>query len=329
VSDIHFGAFAPQGWKTELLDIPDPRDKWRACRDTAVLAEELGYDSVWVYDHFHNVPHPAHESVFECWTTIAALAEATSRIRLGQMVSCTSYRPPALTAKITANLDVISGGRLEWGVGAGWYEGEYRAYGYEFPPARERIGRLREAVEIVTLMWREPDATYEGRYYRVHGAQCDPKPVQVPHPPIWIGGGGEQLTLRVVARLADRANFGGRPDQWAHKRDVLRQHCADVGRDPDAVSLTWSPELLVRETEAEIRALADEGRVGSRWGEAFDSWVAGNLVGTPEQVAERLRTYVDLGCAGFVPWCADYPDHTSLRLFADAVMPEFGRAAAS
>ena len=320
---IHFGAFAPQGWKTELVEIPNPADKWRVCRDTAVLAEELGYDSVWVYDHFHNVPRPAHEAVFECWTTIAALAEATSRIRLGQMVSCTSYRPPALTAKITANLDVISGGRLEWGVGAGWYQQEYEAYGYDFPAAKERIGRLREAVELVKLMWQEPDATYDGRYYRVRRAQCDPKPLQQPHPPVWIGGGGEQLTLRVVARLADYANFGGKPDEWAHKRDVLHRHCADVGRDPDEIGLTWSPEVLVRETEAEVRALGDGGRVGSRWGEPFESWVSGNLVGTPDQVAERIRAYVDLGCTRFVPWCADYPDHTSLRLFADAVMPQF------
>ena len=321
--EIHFGAFAPQGWKTELAGIPDARDQWRVCRDTAVLAEELGYDSIWVYDHFHNVPRPAHESVFECWTTMAALAEATSRIRLGQMVSCTSYRSPALTAKITANIDVISDGRLEWGVGAGWYQHEYDAYGYEFLSAKERIQRLREAVEIVTLMWREPDATYEGRHYQVRGAQCDPKPIQQPHPPIWIGGGGEQLTLRVVARLADRANFGGNPDEWAHKRDVLHQHCTDVGRDPDEIELTWSPEVVVRDTEAEIRALADAGRIGSAWREPFESWAAGNLIGTPEQVAEKIRAYVDLGCRGFVPWCSDYPDHTSLRLFAESVIPEF------
>ncbi len=172
-------------------------------------------------------------------------------------------------------------------------------------------------------MWRESDATYEGRHFQVRGAQCDPKPVQVPHPPIWIGGGGEQLTLRVVARLADRANFGGKPDEWAHKRDVLRRHCADVGRDPDEIGLTWSPEVLVRDSEAEIRALADAGRVGSLGREPFESWVAGNLIGTPEQVVAKIQTYVDLGCHGFVPWCADYPDHTTLRQFAEQVIPEF------
>jgi F420-dependent oxidoreductase-like protein len=321
--DVRFGAFAPQGWKMELAAVEDPRDKWTVCRDMAVLAEGLGYDSVWLYDHFHNVPRPAHETVFECWTALAALAEATTKIRLGQMVSCTPYRPPALTAKITATIDVISGGRLDWGVGAGWYQHEFEAYGYGFPEPKVRIGMLREAVELVTAMWSQADASYEGRYYRIDGAQCDPKPLQQPHPPVWIGGGGEQLTLRVVARLADKSNFGGKPQEWAHKRDVLRAHCAEVGRDADEIEMTWSPEVMVRDGEDEIRALVDAGKAGSRWGEPYDSWKAGNLVGTPEQVCEQIRAYIDLGCTYFVPWCSDYPDETTLRLFADSVIPEF------
>jgi F420-dependent oxidoreductase-like protein len=319
VAGVRFGAFAPQGWKMELVGISDAGDKWAKCRETALLAEQLGYDSIWVYDHFHNVPTPAHEAVFECWTVMAALAEATSTIRLGQMVSCTSYRPPTLTAKITASIDVISGGRLEWGVGAGWYDHEYKAYGYEFPAPKVRIGMLREAVEIVTAMWREPDTSYEGRYYTVAGAQCDPKPLQQPRPPVWIGGGGEQLTLRVVARYADCSNFGGRPDEWARKCEILKEHCRAVGRDYDEIRKTWSPEVFVRESEEEVTAAGTR----SLWGEEVESWRAGNLVGTPEQVAEKVQAYVDLGCRGFVPWCADYPDTTSLELFAATVMPEF------
>jgi F420-dependent oxidoreductase-like protein len=322
MADIRFGAFAPQGWKTELVGIPDPSDKWATCLETTQLAESLGYDSIWVYDHFHNVPVPAHEAVFECWTVMAALAAATTTIRLGQMVTCTAYRPPALTAKVTSTIDVISGGRLDWGVGAGWYDHEFQAYGYEFPEAKVRIGMLREAVEVVKAMWTEPDATYEGRYYRLAGAQCDPKPLQQPHPPIWIGGGGEQITLRVVARLADKSNFGGKPEEWGHKRDVLHGHCKDVGRDASEIELTWSPEVCVRETEAEVREVA-AAREHRGWREPFESWQAGNLVGTPEQVAEKIRTYVDLGCTYFVPWCTDYPDHTTLKLFAEKVIPEF------
>ena len=320
---IGFGLFVPQGWKMELQGIPDPQAKWAKAKEVALAIEGAGYDSVWVYDHFHNVPKPANEAVFECWTTMAALAEATSRVRLGQMVGCAPYRQPALLAKITSSLDVISGGRLEWGIGAGWYRNEFAGYGYEFPEPKDRIGMMRECVEIVTSMWTRPETTYAGRYYRLDRAQCDPKPVQQPRPPVWIGGGGEQLTLRVVARLADRANFGGKPEEWARKREILKAHCAAVGRDEETIEKTWSPEVLVRETEAEIRELHDAGRVGSPWGEPFESWAAGNLIGTPEQVAEKIARYVELGCTYFVPWCSDYPETTTLELFAKRVMPEF------
>ena len=314
-----FGVFAPQGWKMELAGIADPADKWRRTVDIAMLAEELGLDSVWVYDHVHNVPVPAHETVFECWTTVAALAQATSRIRLGQMVSCAGYRNPAMVAKITSTIDVISGGRLDWGIGAGWYDGEYRAYGYEFPTAAVRIAMMRETVEIVRSMWSEPDTTYDGRHFSVAGAQCDPKPLQDPHPPIWIGGGGEQLTLRVVARHATHSNFGGSPEEWTHKSEVLADHCRGVGRDFGEITRTWSPEVCIRSTEAEIV----DGGSRSFWGEPFESWRDANLVGTPEQVCEKLAHYRDLGCGGIVAWCADYPEDESLRLLASDVMPEF------
>jgi F420-dependent oxidoreductase-like protein len=314
-----FGVFAPQGWKMELAGITDPQEKWATTVRTARLAEELGLDSVWVYDHVHNVPVPAHETVFECWTTIAALAASTSTIRLGQMVSCAGYRNPALVAKITSSIDVISGGRLDWGIGAGWYDQEYRAYGYDFPSAADRIRILRETVEIVKLMWAEPDATYEGRHFSVDGAQCDPKPLQSPHPPIWIGGGGEQLTLRVVARFADCSNFGGKPDEWKAKREILKGHCAAVGRDEDTIRKTWSPEMCIRETEAELVALGSK----SLWGQPFDDWRESALVGTPEQICEKVQTYLDLGCTGFIPWCSDYPDTESMDLFATMVIPNF------
>jgi F420-dependent oxidoreductase-like protein len=314
-----FGCFVPQGWKLELASIPDPRDQWALTVETARLAEELGFDSVWVYDHFHNVPTPSHETVFECWSTMAALAQATSTVRLGQMVSCAGYRNPAYVAKVTSTIDVISGGRLDWGIGAGWYDAEYRAYGYDYPSNADRIRMLRETVEIVKLMWSEPDATYEGRHFSVDGAQCDPKPLQQPNPPVWIGGGGEQLTLRVVAQHADYSNFGGNLEWWAHKNEVLKQHCSDVGRDSDEIVRTWTPEVFIRETEAEIL----EAGTQSAWGEPFESWRDGNLVGTPEQVCERLAAYEAVGLGGVVPWCSDYPSHETLRLLGEQVLPEF------
>jgi F420-dependent oxidoreductase-like protein len=320
MSNVIFGMFMPQGWKMELSGIDGAAAKWDKAVEIAVRAEELGYDSIWVYDHFHNVPRPAHEAVFECWTTIAAISQRTSRVRLGQMVGCNSYRSPGVLAKITSTIDVISGGRLDWGIGAGWYENEYKGYGFEFPKPKDRIGMLNESVEIVRSMWTQTETTYEGQYYRLSRANCDPKPLQSPHPPIWIGGGGEQLTLRVVAKHADYSNFGGLPDEWAHKREILKGHCAAVGRDEGTIGKTWSPEVFMRETEAEVVAS------GSRnlWGEPFEKWREANLVGTPEQVCEKIQRYVDLGCSGFIPWCPDYPNMETMELFASHVMPNFG-----
>jgi alkanesulfonate monooxygenase SsuD/methylene tetrahydromethanopterin reductase-like flavin-dependent oxidoreductase (luciferase family) len=335
-----FGVFVPQGWKMELVSIDDPQEKWAKTIEVAKLVDTLDYDSIWVYDHFHNVPFPAHETMFECWTTLAALSQVTTKVRLGQMVGCALYRNPGLLAKITSNIDVMSGGRLDWGIGAGWYWDEYTAYGYgdEFwsgrdesvaevraaqnhllPSPADRIRMLRETVEIVKLMWSEAEATYEGRFYQLHGAQCDPKPVQRPHPPIWIGGGGEQLTLRVVARYADRSNFGGKPDEFTHKCEVLKEHCRAVGRDYDEIVKTWSPEVFIREDESEIIA----GGSRSFIGEELDSWRDGNLVGTPEQVAEKLQAYEKLGVGGVVAWPADFPDTETVQLFAEKVIPEF------
>ena len=318
-SPLTFGMFMPQGWKMELATIDGAESKWQKAVEIAKLAEELGYDSLWVYDHVHNVPRPANEAVFECWTTIAAISQLTSRIKLGQMVGCCSYRNPALLAKITSTVDVVSGGRLNWGIGAGWYENEYRSYGYEFPRPAQRIRMLEETVEIVKRMWTEPTATFKGEHFEVNRAYCDPKPLQQPHPPVLIGGGGEQLTLRVVAKHANCSNFGGNPDQFAHKVEVLKSHCASVGRDFDEIQLTWSPEVFIRPTEDDVSS----SRSRSQWGEPAESWRAGNLVGPPEQVSEKLQAYVDLGLAGVIPWCSDYPDTTTMELLARDVMPNF------
>ena len=314
-----FGVFMPQGWKMELVDVVGDAEKWNVAVDVALRAEQLGFHSIWVYDHFHNVPRPAHEAVFECWTTMAAISQRTTRIRLGQMVGCNSYRNPGLLAKITSTLDVISGGRLEWGIGAGWYENEYRGYGFEFPKPKDRIGMLRESVEIVKSMWTNVETTYDGKYYKTVRANCDPKPLQKPTPPVWIGGGGEQLTLRVVAEHADCSNFGGKPEEWARKREILKGHCVAVGRDETEIRKTWSPEVFIRSTEADLA----QRKKGGLWGDSFENWRDNNLVGTPEQVAEKVATYVKLGCTGFIPWCADYPDTETMELLATEVMPEF------
>ena len=298
-----FGVFIPQGWKMELAGIEGAQAQWQTSVDVAVLAEKLGYDSIWVYDHFHNVPKPAQEAVFECWTTIAAISQRTSRIRLGQMVGCNSYRNPGLLAKITSTVDVISGGRLDWGIGAGWYESEYKGYGYEFAKPSDRIGMLRETVEIVKSMWTNAETNYDGKYYKMSRANCDPKPLQQPTPPVWIGGGGEQLTLRVVAEHADVSNFGSSLEEFTKKRAILQDHCRIIGRDEDTIRKTISSEVFIRETEKEIIEAGSK----NLWGEPAESWRAKALVGTPEQVSEKIQKYLDAGCTGFIPWCADYP----------------------
>ncbi|CAB4598514.1 unannotated protein [freshwater metagenome] len=314
-----FGVFIPQGWKMELAGIQGAAAQWKTAVDIATLAEDLGYDSIWVYDHFHNVPKPAHESVFECWTTIAAISQKTSRIRLGQMVGCNSYRNPGLLAKITSTVDVISDGRLDWGIGAGWYESEYKGYGYEFAKPSDRIGMLRETVEIVKSMWTNAETTYDGKFYKMSRAQCDPKPLQQPTPPVWIGGGGEQLTLKVVAQHADVSNFGSSLEEFVKKRSILQTHCAAIGRDEDSIRKTISSEVFIRETEKEIIEAGSK----NLWGESAESWRSKALVGTPDQVSEKIQKYLDAGCTGFIPWCPDYPSTETLELFAKKVIPHF------
>lgn len=319
VEKVLFGMFMPQGWKMELASIEGTEAKWQTAVDIAMKVEELGYDSLWVYDHFHNVPKPANDAVFECWTTMAAISQKTSRVRLGQMVGCNGYRQPSVLAKITSTVDIMSGGRLDWGIGAGWYENEFDGYGFEFLKPKDRIGMMSEAVQIVRSMWTEPSTSFDGKYYKLDRAQCDPKPLQSPYPPIWIGGGGEELTLRAVARYADCANFGGKPDEWAHKREVLKGHCVAVGRDELTIRKTWTPELHIRATEAEIDAEGSR----SMWGQSMDDWKAGHLVGTAEQVCEKIQRYIDMGCTGFVPWTPDYPSTETIERFAADVMPNF------
>jgi len=319
VTRVTFGVILPIGRRLELRDIPLPHTKWLATTAAAQRAEELGYDSVWVYDHLHNVPEPSHETVFESWSVLAAISQHTQRIRLGHMVACNLFRPPPLVAKMAATLDVISGGRLEFGLGAGWDEGELRAFGYDFPSPRERLDRLTEAIQVIRTMWTEADATYDGTHYRLAGAQCDPKPRQQPNPPIWIGGAGEKRTLRIVAEHADCSNFGGTPDEWAHKCEVLATHCGDVGRDFDTILRSWEHDCFIRESPADVDA------VGSLdiWGADPATWREANLVGTPEQVCDRIQRYVDAGCGAFVIWPSDYPSHETLTLFAQRVIPEF------
>ena len=285
---MRYGAFVPQGWRLDLVGI-DRFDQWPTMLGVAKAIESLGYESAWVFDHFHTVPVPTQESSYEAWTLMAALAPMTDSVRLGQMCTSNSYRNPAYLAKVAADIDVISNGRVEMGIGAGWYEDEYLGYGYEFPKPSVRIGQLEEGVEIMRRMWVEDEVRYDGRYYQLAGAISRPKPVQ-DSIPIWVAGGGEKLTLRVAARFADYTNFGGTVDEFVHKSEILAGHASDIGRDYDEIVRTSLFHVLVAETESDVQERIDEyvGRIGALVGpdraeSVREKLLAGGLVGTPEQ----------------------------------------------
>lgn len=320
MSGLRWGAFVPQGWKLEYTGTP-AADAWHQSREIALLAEEIGYHHLWVYDHVETVPRREPEVCFEAWTMLAALAEVTDRARLGQMVTCVGYRNAGLLAKQAANVDVFSGGRLILGVGAGWYHQEYAAYGYEYPSDRERLALLEETVEAVKRLWTEPSVTYAGEHVRLDGALCDPKPLQS-LPPVWIGGGGEQVTLRIAARHADATNWQVGLDAFRHKSAVLARHCDEVGRDFAAITRTHAPDCLLFDHEADLRRWLDSPGGGHLWGKQDpDAYVRDNFVGTDEQVAEKVQGYVDAGCREFVLWFRDYPGIESLERFMADVVP--------
>ena len=232
-------------------------DVWRAADDIAL------FESGWTFDHFYPIigADPAGPCL-EGWTTLTALAQATRRLRLGTLVTGIHYRHPAVLANMAATLDIVSGGRLELGIGAGWNEQESGAYGIELGSPRDRSDRFEEACAVLTSLLSEPVTNFAGRYYTITDAYCNPKPVQQPHPPICIGGSGEQRTLRTAARYAQHWNFvGGTPEQFAHKREVLHRHCADIGRDPAEILLSAHVHFTgdAAETAASVAALGEAG----------------------------------------------------------------------
>lgn len=229
---MQVGVIVPQGWTGEY-DGWEPARAWQRTVEVARQAESLGLESIWLFDHFHTVPEPTDELTFESFTSLAALAAHTQRVRLGHIVICTGFRNPALTAKMISTLDVISGGRMELGIGAGWKEEEWRAYGYGFPPTAERLAALRDHLEIITRMLAPGRATYAGAYASVEGAINLPKGLQRPHVPIMVGGNGPNVTWRLAAKYADELNLDGmKPREVADALPVIRQRCEEIGRDP-------------------------------------------------------------------------------------------------
>ena len=312
---IKFGVMVPQGWRMDLVDFPDPVEAFEAMTRVAQEAENLGFNSVWLYDHFHTIPVPSQEVTFECWMSTAALARDTKRVRIGQLVTCNGYRNPALLAKMASTVDVMSHGRLDFGVGAGWFEHEYRAYGYDYPDAPERLRYLREAIQVILAMWTQEEAVFEGKYYQVRGAINQPKGVQKPHIPLLIGGGGEKVTLKLVAQYADACNVGGDIPTIRHKLDVVKQHCEDVGRDYTSIRRTSSSICVIGESEeAALASLKPCHR------DIVTMMRASAMIGSPETIRRRIAELEDAGIQELIIWFPDAAKLESLRLFAQECM---------
>jgi F420-dependent oxidoreductase-like protein len=266
----------------------------------ARAAEDGGFDSLWVMDHLHQIRMVGRrdEPMLEAYTTLTGIGARTRRIRLGAMVTGVTYRNPALLAKIVTTMDVVTSGRAILGIGAAWNEDEHNAYGFSFPPVRERMARLGEALEIVKAMFTQEAPSFEGRYYRIDGVLNFPRPVTPGGPPILVGGGGEQRTLRLVARYGDACNLFGDPPTVRHKLDVLARHCAEAGRDPAEITKTRLGTLVLRPTREEADRIAAGMRAA--WGVDERQFRAVVVAGGPDEVAEQVQPYLQAGLDGVV-----------------------------
>jgi len=317
-----FGVFVPQGWRMDLNGIKDPVEQFEAMTNVAKVADAGTWDSIWVYDHFHTTPEPTLNTVFESWTISATLSRDTSRVHIGQMVNCNGYRNPALFAKIASTVDTASHGRLYAGYGAGWYEHEWRAYGYGFPETPDRMKAFREGVQIIHKMWTEDYPTFDGNYYSIDKPINEPKSgVPGRKIPLWIGGGGEQVTLKLVAQYADACNVGGGDaDTVRHKLDVLQGHCEKVGRNYDEItkstSFSFYPMIDVSNAEQATATLRE-----TMGGLDMDTFKKRTTVATPAQIVESVQEVLDAGAdygIFYIPGVAY--DHDLLRLMEEEVL---------
>jgi F420-dependent oxidoreductase-like protein len=309
---------------------------WERVSSVASLAEASGFDSVWVSDHFflsldrYGGPSTPRGSV-EALTALASLAVATERVRLGTLVLSAGFRHPALVAKAATTVDLLSGGRLDLGIGAGWYEEEYQAFGYEFGTASERFEVLEETVVALGMLFGQEPATWRGRHFRLNDAYNRPGPIQQPRPPLWVGGKGGPRLLRLAARHADGWNtvWAWTPEAYAGRVRSLQQACEKEGRDPAAIRLSLGLYTLVGEDRkdlvARFRALQRWTPGGALDGVLLDDWARDKLVGTPRQVLERLGQFGALGVEQTIISAASVPfavyDESMLTVFAEGVMP--------
>lgn len=288
--------------------------------ETFQLIETLGYDNVWLNDHFIPARGDKQSPHFESWILLAALAERTERIRLGILVSGNTYRHPAVLAKMATTLDYVSGGRLNFGIGAGWEEYEHRAYGIPFYSARERAERLGEALQVIRLLWHEETPSFDGEYYDLTEAEFQPKPMQKPHPPIIVGGKGKKWILPLVARYADEWNapVTVSPAQLKQGVEIIRAECARIERDPCVREVSIFLPVV---TISEIPLAETVTRLGAR---VLAGDVARNvLTGSPDSIKRQIRDYLDAGATRVIITTRPGIDHDIMRRFAQEIVPAF------
>jgi probable F420-dependent oxidoreductase len=307
------------------IHLPQIGVDYGAIKNVALTCEHVGFQTVWVTDHLLPIEGPPQESYLECWTTLSALAEATSTVRIGTMVLCNLYRYPPILAKMAATLDLISRGRLDFGLGAGWFKPESDAFGVPFPKASVRIEMLNEALEVLEKMWAEEKPVFTGKYYSINEASCNPKPVQKPHPPVWIGTQtGGKLMYRTVAKHADGWAVGAwylpSVDEYKQMADQVKLHCSQVGRDFERLEKGLGVVCIL----AEDKTILDEKIKKYRPAESpLDEYGATKMQirGTPDMCVEILRKYVEAGVDHFMMVFPDGTNVETIRLFGEQVIP--------
>ena len=311
---MKIGAMVPQGWRMDLHDIK-PEQQWDTIIEASARIEKLNYASVWVYDHFHTVPSPTQDPTFECWSLMAALSQVTENVRIGQMCTCNSYRNPAYLTKVASTIDSMSGGRLEFAIGAGWYDQEYKAYGYDYPSAGVRLKMLEEALQIYIAMTTQDKASFEGDYYKIKDAINQPKPLQKPYPPLWVCGGGEKVTLKLLAKYGDYGNWDVDVEGFVHKSKILKTHCEEQNRNYSDIKKTLHTNVIIGNNEKDLNAKIN--KIVDVTGIPKEMYIDRPLVGLKEKVFDTIDEFSSVECEYLIAYIPDIVWGDTLEILSE------------
>ena len=311
---MKIGAMVPQGWRMDLHDIK-PEQQWDTIIEASARIEKLNYASVWVYDHFHTVPSPTQDPTFECWSLMAALSQVTENVRIGQMCTCNSYRNPAYLTKVASTIDSMSGGRLEFAIGAGWYDQEYKAYGYDYPSAGVRLKMLEEALQIYIAMTTQDKASFEGDYYKIKDAINQPKPLQKPYPPLWVCGGGEKVTLKLLAKYGDYGNWDVDVEGFVHKSKILKTHCEEQNRNYSDIKKTLHTNVIIGNDEKDLDAKIN--KIVNITGIPKEMYIDRPLVGVKEKVFDTIDEFSSVECEYLIAYIPDIVWGDTLEILSE------------